>query len=131
MVCPHCHTVNLAGMHTCGVCNTILPTQIPEERPTVAIHSSWASTGLDGEAPVTTSEFAPGLVLGGRYEILDLHGEGGMGTVYKAKDREVDREIALKVIRADLTRRPDLVRRFKQELLLARKISHKNVIRIF
>ena len=54
-----------------------------------------------------------------------------MGAVYKAKDRELDRSVALKVIRPELVGNPDVLRRFKQELILARQISHKNVIRIF
>jgi len=62
---------------------------------------------------------------------LALLGEGGMGAVYKARDREVDREVALKVIRPELTGHPDIVRRFKQELILARQVTHKNVVRIF
>ncbi len=73
----------------------------------------------------------PGTVLGGRYEILEMLGIGGMGAVYKAKDRELDRLIALKVIRPDLARNPEILQRFKQELLLARQVTHKNVIRIF
>ena len=54
-----------------------------------------------------------------------------MGTVYKALDRELDRMVALKVIRPDLARNPETLDRFKKELILSRKISHKNVIRIF
>ena len=67
---------------------------------------------------------------GERYEVLDVLGEGGMGTVYKAYDRELDRLVALKLIRRDLTADPGATQRFKQELLLASKISHKNVLRI-
>jgi eukaryotic-like serine/threonine-protein kinase len=73
----------------------------------------------------------PGSVFGGRYEILRQLGEGGMGTVFKAKDRELDRVVALKVIRPEMANQPEVVRRFKQELILARQITHKNVIRIF
>jgi serine/threonine protein kinase/Tfp pilus assembly protein PilF len=73
----------------------------------------------------------PGTVLGNRYEILQLLGEGGMGAVYKVRDREVDRFVALKVIRPELASQPDILQRFKQELILARKVTHKNVIRIF
>jgi len=73
----------------------------------------------------------PGTVLGGRYEVLQLLGRGGMGAVYKAHDKELDRIVALKLIRPDLARNPEMVRRFKQELILARQITHKNVIRIF
>jgi serine/threonine protein kinase/tetratricopeptide (TPR) repeat protein len=72
-----------------------------------------------------------GDVLGGRYEILQLLGEGGMGAVYKAKDRELDRFVALKVIRRDLASNAAIVARFKQELLLSHQVTHKNVIRIY
>jgi len=73
----------------------------------------------------------PGTVLTNRYEILEILGEGGMGAVYKAQDLELEREIALKVIRPELTSDPDILQRFKQELILARQISDRNVIRIF
>jgi tetratricopeptide (TPR) repeat protein/predicted Ser/Thr protein kinase len=76
-------------------------------------------------------DLQPGHVLGGRYEIVGLLGEGGMGAVYKARDREVDREVALKVVRPELTGHPEVVSRFKQELILARQVTHKNVVRIF
>jgi eukaryotic-like serine/threonine-protein kinase len=54
-----------------------------------------------------------------------------MGAVYQAFDRDIDRTIALKVIRPDLASNPELLQRFKQELLLARQIAHKNVVRLF
>jgi tetratricopeptide (TPR) repeat protein len=54
-----------------------------------------------------------------------------MGAVYKARDREVDRLVALKIVRPELGRQPEVLRRFKQELLLARQVAHKNVVRIF
>src|ERR1700734_3087261 len=72
-----------------------------------------------------------GDVLGGRYEILQLLGEGGMGAVYKAMDRELNRPVALKLIRPQLASNPSILARFKQELLLAHQVTHKNVIRIY
>jgi len=54
-----------------------------------------------------------------------------MGAVYKARDREIDHLVALKVIRPELAVHPEILRRFKQELILARQVTHKNVIRIF
>ncbi len=73
----------------------------------------------------------PGDVLGGRYEILRLLGEGGMGAVYRAMDRELDRPGALKLIRPELAANSSILARFKQELLLAHQVTHKNVIRIY
>jgi len=54
-----------------------------------------------------------------------------MGAVYKARDSELDRIVALKLIRSELAKNPEILRRFKQELILARQVTHKNVIRIF
>ena len=73
----------------------------------------------------------PGVVFGERYEIIGVLGQGGMGAVYKARDRELDRLIALKVIRPELATDPAILQRFKQELILSRNITHKNVVRIF
>jgi len=72
-----------------------------------------------------------GTVFGNRYEILRQLGQGGMGAVYQARDRELDRLVAMKVIRPELATRPDILHRFKQELILARQVTHRNVIRIF
>jgi tetratricopeptide (TPR) repeat protein/predicted Ser/Thr protein kinase len=75
--------------------------------------------------------FEIGTVLGGRYEILELLGQGGMGAVYKAADLEVDRIVALKVIRPEMAQNPEILARFKQELLLSSQVTHRNVIRIY
>ncbi len=73
----------------------------------------------------------PGMILGARYEILETIGEGGMGAVYKAQDRELGRTVALKVIRPELASNPDILQRFKQEILLASKVTDRNIIRIY
>jgi len=80
---------------------------------------------------VGASVLQAGDVLDDRYEILQLLGEGGMGAVYKALDRELDRFVALKLIRPELAANPSIVARFKQELLLSQQVTHKNVIRIY
>src|SRR6266566_4682404 len=103
--------------------------------PTVAetAASATATVPLAGSQNVSAGKLVlrPGAVFGKRYEILHQLGEGGMGAVYKATDRELDRVVALKVIRPELANQPEVRRRFKQELILARQVTHKNVIRIF
>ncbi len=76
-------------------------------------------------------DLAPGQLLTQRYEILSLLGEGGMGAVYKARDVELSRMVALKVIRPDLARNRAILDRFKQELILATQVTHRNVVRIY
>ena len=74
----------------------------------------------------------PGTLLAGRYLIEDVLGRGGMGVVYRAHDRQIDEAVAIKVLRPELgTLDPTLLERFKQELRLARRITHRNVVRTY
>ena len=72
----------------------------------------------------------PGMDFGPRYRIDKLVGAGGMGNVYKAFDKELSRTVALKTLLPELVSDYLLTQRFKQELLLASKISHRNILRI-
>jgi serine/threonine-protein kinase len=81
-------------------------------------------------APVSEGGLQPGSLFGSRYRIEKLLGEGGMGSVYKAHDSELGRTVALKLVRPELAISPQIMQRFKQELLLASRISHKNILRI-
>jgi tRNA A-37 threonylcarbamoyl transferase component Bud32 len=65
-----------------------------------------------------------------RYEVLAEIGSGGMGVVYKARDRETGEVVALKVLRVELANDPVWMERFKEELRLARRVTHRNVCRI-
>ncbi|MEO7876854.1 MAG: tetratricopeptide repeat protein [Dokdonella sp.] len=76
------------------------------------------------------SELRAGDVLGGRFRIQSLIGIGGMGVVYRAFDQSLDIEVALKLLRPELARRPDAFASFRRELLLARQVSSPHVVRI-
>jgi TolB-like protein/predicted Ser/Thr protein kinase len=69
--------------------------------------------------------------LAGRYELISLLGEGGMGTVYRARDLALDEIVALKVLRDELSGDEAMLARFRQEVKLARKVTHANVARTF
>lgn len=68
---------------------------------------------------------------GGRYQLLDLIGVGGAGTVYRARDIELDEIVALKVLRKELVRTPLVIDRFRSEVKLGRRITHRNIARMF
>ncbi len=88
-----------------------------------------ATTASLGTLP-TAVKIDAGSLFAGRYEIRSTLGKGGMGVVYKAHDRQLDDEVALKVLRPDVVKEdPTLLERFKQEIKLARKITHRCVLR--
>ena len=141
MECSHCHTVNPPAAARCSKCDTpfdfegaTIAVATGVLTPVSEVGKAWSvaapNPGSGGLAATGTS-LAPGTILGTRYEIMQLLGQGGMGAVYKARDRELDRFLALKVIRPELAVNPEILHRFKQELILARQVTHKNVIRIF
>src|ERR1700756_5604154 len=122
---------------------TLAPGSSAPDAPTIAL-SKFSSSDLPTVAEATPRTPTPtsalrnqqpvlesGAILAGRYEILDTLGEGGMGAVYKARDLELDRMVALKVIRPELAKHPAIIDRFKKELLLSQRVTHRNVIRIY
>ncbi|MEO7795768.1 MAG: protein kinase [Thermoanaerobaculia bacterium] len=87
--------------------------------------------GGDGVSFDTLSGVGPGTLLGSRFEILSTLGAGGMGVVFKARDRELDDLVALKMLKREVAGDAALVERLKSELKLARKITHPNILRTF
>ncbi|MFZ0428772.1 MAG: tetratricopeptide repeat protein [Acidobacteriota bacterium] len=72
-----------------------------------------------------------GMQVGSRYTIKKMLGQGGMGTVYLAYDSELDRDVALKVIRREIADHPEILERFKREIQLSSVVTHKNVLRVY
>jgi TolB-like protein len=83
-----------------------------------------------GSAPLVESEPGKPVRLGERYEVLGLLGSGGMGSVYRVRDLELDVVVALKLMRGDWTRSA-IVDRFRREVTLARRVTHRNIVRTF
>ena len=77
------------------------------------------------------SKLSRGMVFADRYEVTETLGRGGMGRVYRVLDREIDEEVALKLISPKITADETLVELFRNELKLARKITHKNICRMY
>ncbi len=141
MNCSRCGT----GLASVGGANTFTEDDVtaPARLPAYPITS--AAVGLATPAPgsggvvsgssaslsaIAAGTLMPGTEFGPRYRIEALLGRGGMGAVYKAYDKELNRVVALKLVRPELTADASSMQRFKQELLLASKISHKNILRI-
>ena len=87
------------------------------------------------DAPTVTAEHSArvlpqGTLLGGRYRLDGVLGIGGMGVVYRAHDEALDVPVAVKLLRAEISARPESFERFRQEVLLARQVSHPAVLRI-
>src|SRR5579884_4549346 len=87
-----------------------------------ATPSSW--TGSE-------SRFLPGAVLAERYRIVALLGRGGMGEVYRADDLTLGQQVALKFLPESLTADENALRRFRNEVRIARQVSHPNVCRVY
>ena len=79
----------------------------------------------------TPSELTIGSAFAGRYQIIEELGKGGMGKVYKALDTEIGERVAVKLLKPEIAADENMIRRFKNELKLARKITHKNVCRMY
>src|SRR5947209_9249560 len=142
MICSTCQTPVPQAERHCPACGTVtqsndaytqyLETQAADETQLLSAEGAWSqATAVAPARQPSAASLKPGVILGGRYEILQLLGEGGMGAVLKARDHEVDRLVALKVIRSELVGSGEILHRFRQELVLARQVTHRNVVRIF
>jgi serine/threonine protein kinase len=84
--------------------------------------------GASGDMPAALAE---GELVAGRYRVVKLLARGGMGEVYHAEDQELREPVALKLIRPEIANDPRTIKRFRREVQLARKVTHRNVCRCF
>jgi serine/threonine-protein kinase len=118
--CPKCQTDNPSESKYCRECAT--PLTLHLEGPDVSLTSTL-------ETPA--QELSTGALFAGRYQIIEELGHGGMGRVYRALDRKVNEEVALKLIRPEIALERKTLERFQSELKTARKVSHRNVGRMY
>ncbi len=119
MKCPKCQTDNLSDSKFCKECAEPL-TSSPDNQG-----------GFTKTLETSGSELSPGSVFARKYQIVEELGRGGMGRVYRVFDREVEEFVALKLIKPEIAADKNTIQRFRNELKLARKISHKHVCRMF
>ena len=118
--CDTCGSVLTGSTGVCIQCGP--PTEVYGAH-TVAVARS--APAVDG------SRFVPGSLVSERYRIIALLGRGGMGEVYRADDLSLGQQVALKFLPADLAQNEDALRRFRNEVRIARQVSHPNVCRVY
>jgi len=117
--CPKCHSDNPPDTKFCGNCAApLLP-------PGEIIFSRTGTL----RTPVV--KLATGTTFAGRYQVIEELGKGGMGHVYKVCDQEIEEKVALKLLNPEIALDEETIKRFRNELKLARTISHKNVCRMY
>ena len=117
--CPKCQAENPETKQFCGDCGT----QLPSSRD---IHPEVTETL---QTPI--KELTTGSTFAGRYQIIEELGKGGMGRVYRAVDKKLNEEVAIKIIKPEIALDKSTLARFQNELKVARKISHRNVGRMY
>ncbi|MGB3863381.1 MAG: serine/threonine-protein kinase, partial [Candidatus Aminicenantaceae bacterium] len=119
MKCPKCHSENTDTAKYCSECATSLP--YSED-----IQPSFTKTL---ETPI--EELSRGTLFADRYEIIEELGKGGMGKVFRVEDKNIQEEVALKLIKPEIAVDEGMIERFRNELKMARKITHKNICRMY
>jgi tetratricopeptide (TPR) repeat protein/predicted Ser/Thr protein kinase len=138
MLCARCQTPNPEGAAACSVCHESLgesggtpvdpeagftssPTVTPAPKASGGSHHSWSDAAMLPE----------GFEIGSRYRVVKLLGRGGMGAVYRCHDEELQREVALKIIRPETAGDAAVIERFKREIELSSRVTHRNVLRVY
>ena len=72
-----------------------------------------------------------GTILGGRYRLVELLGQGGMARIYRGHDTQLDRDVAIKILRPEYGRDPDFGSRFRHEAQAAASLNHPNIVSVY
>jgi len=115
--CPKCQFENPDETFYCGRCKAPLK---PLEEISVTKTLETPAKGLTSGTTFAT-----------RYEVIEELGKGGMGRVYKALDKEINEEVAIKLLKPEIASDKTTVERFRNELKFARKIAHKNICKMY
>jgi len=119
MKCSECQFENPENTRFCGNCGALIkPLGDNSESHTKTV-----------QTPIRQME--RGITIADRYEIIEELGRGGMGNVYRVVDKKINEEIALKLLHPVIAAEEKTIERFKNELILARRITHKNVCRMY
>jgi len=119
MKCPKCHFENPPNSNYCSKCAT----QLPLSEETSVPHTKTLET------PV--KELTRGTTFAERYEFIEELGIGGMGRVYKVFDKKINEDVAIKILKPEISEDEKTIERFGNELKFTRKIVHKNVCRMY
>ena len=119
MICPKCRLENPDGTRFCGQCGA----SFSPSAGSAALKSQTLSLPL--------RELTLGTAFAGRYEVIEELGKGGMGRVYKVLDKEIREKLALKLLNPEIAADEPTIERFRNELKLARQISHRHVCRMY
>jgi len=126
--CPKCQLDNPKTSRFCADCGTPLVGGHEPNSPEFGIVSPELPTET---LQVPIRELTTGSTFAGRYQVIEELGKGGMGRVYKVLDSEVKEKVALKILKPEIAADEETIERFRNELRFARKISHKNVCRMY
>jgi len=119
MICPNCQIEDNDGMRFCRQCGTLLHSS----------ENSVSSNPHNGNSQM--DDLTPGTTYSGRYQIIEKLGEGGMGKVFKVYDTDLKEVVCLKLINSKVVSNKKTIDRFQNEIRLARRISHKNICRVY
>jgi tetratricopeptide (TPR) repeat protein/predicted Ser/Thr protein kinase len=119
MKCPKCNFENPGDTSFCGKCAAPLH------------HEKEISPPPTATLTTSINQLTTGSTFAQRYQVIEELGKGGMGKVYKVLDTELNEKVALKLIKPEIASDEKTIERFRNELKMARKISHKNICRMY